>query len=195
MMTRNVLAALAGNEFHDPAWVRHLLVHFADYYFRALDAYEADEASAPAVWACAYRAAAHHNAPAVQQLVLGVNAHINYDLVFATADLLADEWAAMSVEERERRQADYNHVNAIIGRIIDQVQTEILNRREPALALMDALLGPLDEWLVEAEVSRWRDRVWSEAGHHLSLRDPVERQQHRAAVEAAALHWARRFGG
>ena len=100
MMTNNVLAALAAGEFHDPAWVRHLLSHFADYYFRALDAYDADEASAPAVWACACRAAARRGAPAVQQLVLGVNAHINYDLVFATADLLADDWESMPAEDR-----------------------------------------------------------------------------------------------
>ena len=195
MMTNNVLAALAAGEFHDPAWVRHLLSHFADYYFRALDAYDADEASAPAVWACACRAAARRGAPAVQQLVLGVNAHINYDLVFATADLLADDWESMSAEGRARRQSDYNHVNEVVGRTINQAQAEILNRREPMLEIVDVMLGPIDEWLVELEVSRWRDEVWAQALHRVGLRDPTAREQHRDAVEAAALEWARRFGG
>jgi hypothetical protein len=195
MMTRNVLESVAAGEFYDPAWVRHLLVHFAGYYFRALDAYEAGEPSMPAVWACAYRAAARRGAPAVQQLLLGVNAHINYDLIFATADLLADEWEAMSVEDRERRRSDYNHVNDVIGRIINQVQAEIVNRREPVLEIVDVMLGPLDEWLVELEVSRWRDKVWAQALHRVSLSDPVAREQHRDAVEAAAMEWVRRFGG
>lgn len=195
MMTRNVLAALAADEFHDPAWVSHLLSHFAGYYFSALDAYEAGEASTPPVWDCAYRAAARHGAPAVQQLLLGVNAHINYDLVFATADLLVDEWEAMPAEDRAKRQADYNHVNEVIGRTINQVQAEILNRREPVLEIVDVMLGPLDEWLVLLEVSHWRDAVWAQALHHVSLRDPVARELHRDAVEATALEWARRFGG
>lgn len=195
MMTTNVLAALATGEFHDPAWVRHLLVHFAGYYFEALDAYEADEARTPAVWACAYRAAARRGAPALQQLLLGVNAHINYDLIFATADLLADDWESMSSEDRAGRQADYNHVNEVIGRTIDQVQAEILNRREPVLEVVDVMLGPLDEWLVRLEIGHWRDEVWAQALQHISLSDPVAREQHRDAVEAMALQWARRFGG
>lgn len=195
LMTQNVLAALAAGDFHDPAWVRRLLVHFADYYFTALDAYEADAASTPAVWACAYQAAARRGAPAVQQLVLGVNAHINYDLIFATADLLAYDWQSMSVEDRARRQSDYNHVNEVIGRTINQVQAEILNTREPLLEIVDVVLGPLDEWLVQLEVSRWRDEVWAHALHHLSLSDPIARAQHRDAIEASAMQWARRLGG
>lgn len=195
MMTQNMLAALAAGEFYDPAWVRHLLVHFADYYFRALAAYESDEASAPAVWACAYRAAGRQNAPPVQQLALGVNAHINYDLVFATADLLVDDWERMSVADREQRQADYNHVNEVIGRTINEVQAQILNRREPVLEIVDIVMGPLDEWLVRWEVGNWRDEVWAQALHHVSLRDPIAREQHRDAVEAQAMRWARRLGG
>lgn len=121
--------------------------------------------------------------------------HINYDLVFATADLLASEWETMSLADRERRQSDYNHVNEIIGRTIDEVQEGILADRAPALQIVDVVLGPLDEWLVQSQVSRWRDEVWAQALHHLSLSDPIAREAHRDAIEAAAMQWARRFGG
>ena len=50
LMTRNMLAALAGTEFMDSGWVDRLLHRFAEYYFTALDAYEQNPDSAPRVW-------------------------------------------------------------------------------------------------------------------------------------------------
>ena len=78
-----------------------------------------------------------------------------------------------------RRQSDYNHVNEVVGRTINQAQAEILNRREPMLEIVDVMLGPIDEWLVELEVSRWRDEVWAQALHRVGLGDPTAREQHR----------------
>ena len=195
LMTENMIASLAAGEFHDPAWVSHLLDHFADFYFTALEQYETDPQLAPAVWRCAHHAATRKGALVIQQLLLGVNAHINYDLIFATADLLEEEGASLSSQDLERRQADYNHVNAVINRTINEVQAEILNRREPVLEVVDVLLGPVDEWLIEFEITRWRDEVWAQAVHRMRLSDLQAREQHREAVEAAAMLWAKRMGG
>ncbi len=193
-MTANMAAGMAAGEFHDPAWVQRLLVHFAGYYFNALDAYDAGAPVSP-VWICACEAADRPGVSVLVQLLLGVNAHINYDLVLATADVLEEEWASLSPEARAQRQADYNHVNEIIGRTIDVVQDEIIERREPALALIDTLLGPVDEWMVRREIIRWRSKVWQEAIQRIGLTEPEARELHRRAVEAAALETARRLGG
>jgi hypothetical protein len=193
-MTANMAAGIAAGEFYDPAWVKRLLVNFAGYYFDALDAYDAGSPVSP-VWTCAYEAADRPGVSVLLQLLLGVNAHINYDLVLATADVLEEEWANLSPAAREQRQADYDHVNEIISRTIDVVQDEIIGRREPALAMLDMLLGPLDEWMVQREITRWRNNVWDEAIHRVSLADLEARELHRQAVEAAALAVAGRFGG
>jgi len=42
----------------------------------------------------------------VQNLILGVNAHINYDLVLATADMLEPEWSQLDEERRQARHDD-----------------------------------------------------------------------------------------
>ncbi len=194
-MTRNMLAATVDGQFHDPVWVRRLLAHFASYYFAALDAWDAGLEEVPQVWACAHRAAARSGGPALQQLLLGVNAHINYDLVFATADLLAEEWPVLSQEEQAQRRADYNHVNTIISSTIDEVQTQVLARREPILEIVDVVLGPLDEWVIGLELTHWRDEVWDQALQRIELADAQAREEHRHAVEVAALAWARRLGG
>ena len=50
LMTGNMLSSIERGEFHDNDWVRELLHHFAEYYFRALDAYERGDPGGPAGW-------------------------------------------------------------------------------------------------------------------------------------------------
>lgn len=195
LMTGNMLAALEAGQFHDGAWVRRLLEHFADYYFRALADYDADPAAAPAVWRCAHDAACEGRVAAIQNLLLGVNAHINYDLVLATADLLTAEWHALPPATRQQRQEDYNRVNDIISHTIDAVQDTILERREPALDVLDRLLGPVDEWLISREITRWRTAVWMFAIERVEMVDAEQREQQRQAVEETTLRLTRLFGG
>src|SRR5258707_11313180 len=78
--TRAVRDALHAGRFSDPEWVERWDVAFADRY---LDALTADSAGAPVSrpWAVAFRAAREQPAaPALRHVLLGMNAHINYDL-------------------------------------------------------------------------------------------------------------------
>ena len=193
LMTRNMLDALDAGEFADAAWVAHLLHHFAGYYFDALDAYEAGAVHAPAVWRCAHDAARRSNTPAISLLLLGVNAHINYDLVLAVADLLESEWPSLSVEERHARYEDFCRVNDTIGGTIDSVQDGILDKREPIMALVDTLLGPVDEWLVSRGITEWREEVWGHAVRRVETTGEAQREVLRQEIEASAMRWARLF--
>jgi hypothetical protein len=193
LMTCNMLNALDAGEFADAAWVSHLLQHFACYYFDALDAYEAGAEHAPEVWRCAHDAARRSNTPAISLLLLGVNAHINYDLVLAVADRLEPEWPALSEEGRRARYEDYCRVNDVIGRTIDSVQDTILDRREPIMGLVDTLFGPVDEWLVSRGITEWREEVWRHAIRRVETTGEAEREILRQEVEAAAMRWARLF--
>lgn len=189
-MTGNVLAAIDGGEFYDAAWVNHLLHHFADYYFDALSEYEASDAATPAVWQLAHDEARRRQTAVLQKMLLGINAHINYDLVFALADLLAPEWDELTPGQREERFADHCHVNAIISRTIDTVQDEVVDRYSPSMEVLDKLLGPLDEMIASRLISDWRDDVWREAVRYIELAGPDERADLRRQVEARTLHLA-----
>lgn len=179
LMTQNMLVALERGEFRDPVWVGLLLRHFADFYFVALDAFERDAASAPAVWQLAHRAARDAQVSALQNLLLGVNAHINYDLVLATADLLRPEWDGLTDARRADRHADYLHVNHVIGATVDSVQDRVLDPAMPIMGTLDKALGPLDEYLISHLISYWRDGVWQ---HTLSLLTACE-----AAAQARVI--------
>lgn len=189
-MTENVLAAIDGGEFNDAAWVSDLLGRFAEYYFTALDEYDADAGATPAVWRLAHDQALHHHTAVLQKMLLGINAHINYDLVFALSDLLAPEWEQLTPTLREARFADHCHVNAIIGRTIDTVQDDVIDRYSPLMVLVDKLLGPLDELIASRLIADWRDEVWRQAVRYLEMTSSDERDELRREVEAATLHKA-----
>jgi hypothetical protein len=191
MMSSNMLAAVQQEEFNDPAWVDRLLCRFAEYYFVALEAYERDPASAPAVWQHAHRVTQVQGIPALRKLLLGINAHINYDLVLTLVDLLRPEWRGLSEAQRAARYADHCHVNAVISRTIDAVQDHVIEPAMPPMALVDTLMGRVDEALVAYLIARWRESVWADAAGLLATDTPEAQAQLLRGVEARALRTAR----
>ena len=79
---------------------------------------------------------------------MGVNAHINYDLVLALFDMLQPEWKQLSNQQKQIRLEDHNYVNQVIARTIDRVQDELLEPSNPGLAWVDKLFGRVDEFLI-----------------------------------------------
>ncbi len=193
MMTGNMLAAIDAGEFNDPSWVKGLLDHFADYYFNALDDYILDTARTPAPWRIAFAEIQRPKLMALQHLLLGVNAHINYDLILALADVLEPEWAEMSEEQRKLRHEDHCKVNLVIAHTVDKVQDEILDRYDPLMELVDKAFGRLDEWFISQMIAEWRDEVWEKAVRWVE--DPAleVREAMLNDFERRSLHYANLF--
>ncbi len=190
MMTENMLAAIQAGDFEDVEWVARLLDHFAGFYFQALDAYEADRSQSPAVWRIAFEATHQPKIHVLQQLVLGVNAHITYDLVFALSDTLRLEWQQLSDEGRKMRYRDHCHVNDIISKTIDRVQDQVIERFDPGLRVADILLGPLDEWMTSLMITDWRDEVWERATRFLDASSDADREALARHVEEFSIRRA-----
>ena len=190
LMTRNMLEAIEAGRFHDAQWVSNLLHCFSDYYFHALDLYEQADQTTPHVWKLAHDATRDAEVTTIQHLLLGVNAHINFDLVFALYDQLAPEWDRLSAEQRALRHADHELVNRIIGETVDAVQDQVIDRHAPWFKVIDVLLGPTDEWLTSHLISHWREEVWEHTMRYLELTTPEERAALRQHLEQHAV----RFG-
>ncbi len=186
-MTRGMLTAIEAGEFHDPVWVSALLIRFADYYFDALDAYERQSPATPAVWKLVHDATGRERTMILQDLLLGINAHINYDLVLTLVDMMDAEWSQLSDTHRQQRYADHSHVNAVIGRTIDAVQDQVVEHYAPGLNVIDLVLGPLDEWVMSRMIAHWRDEVWKNAVVLIETPDTAERERLRRGVEEHTL--------
>lgn len=187
LMTRNMLDAIDAGRFHDNEWVNRLLHRFAEYYFTALTRYDQADTDTPPVWKLAHDATRHEKVLTFQHLLLGVNAHINYDLVFSLVDLLAPEWADLTAAQREERHADHELVNHIIGETVDAVQDQVIDRHSPWFKVLDKLLGPTDEWLTSHLIAHWREDVWESAVRYLAVLDAHERATFHENIEFTAV--------
>lgn len=187
LMTRNMLTAIESGEFHDADWVRPLLQRFADYYFEALEAYDHGSPTTPKVWQRAHDAAQRKKVAVLQHLLLGVNAHINFDLVLTLVELLEGEWNELDEDVRTMRYTDHCQVNAIIGRTIDAVQDEVIEVLLPEMDYVDRLLGPFDEWMTSRLISRWREEVWQHAVQLLECSTQADRTRLQQRIEKRTL--------
>jgi len=187
LMTRNTLQAIERDEFYDPNWVHQLLNRFADYYFVALDAYETDPQAASLVWQLAHNATRNPKAMTIQTLLLGVNAHINYDLVLTLVDVLTPEWSTLDDIQRENRHSDHDRVNTIIAASIDAVQDDILEPAMPIMGFIDDVFGRVDERLISHLIRHWRNDVWKHAMQLLCVESKQYQEELIAQVEEDAL--------
>jgi len=185
MMTRNMLSALERGEFADEVWMSALLHRFAAYYFEALDAYE-QRANVPQVWLHTFETCARPRVHVLQHLMLGMNAHINYDLVWVLVEMLQEEWPHLTPEQAQARYHDHLHVNHVIYTTIDRVQDEVVEHYSHAMDIVDKLFLRADEWLLYRLISAWRERVWNDA-QTLMTCDAAQVHQVRADISVRAV--------
>ncbi|WP_276257357.1 DUF5995 family protein [Haloglomus litoreum] len=155
--TEAVAARIERGEFEDPEWVATYLVAFANRYRQACHNYERGALSAVAdPWQLAFDSAAEPDSLVAQDALLGVNAHINYDLAFALVD-------AGIERDRTARYADHCDVTEVLRTIVDDIQ-DLLASEAPGLVAVDESLGRADERLAiftidECRASAWRNAV------------------------------------
>lgn len=188
LMTGNMLKAIEDGQFYDAEWVNRLLHRFSDYYFDGVSAFESGQ-NTPAVWKQVHEATRDRDLFRIQYMLLGINAHINYDLVLSIHDLLQPEWDNLPDRDRNKRHEDHRKVNHIIADTIDTVQDEILEPGDRLMAIIDTAFGRMDELLLSHLIKRWRHHVWEHSQEMLATSDENEREKLRLDLEEKVLHW------
>jgi hypothetical protein len=159
--TEAVAQALRDGFFADPEWVDRWDVAFAQLYLDALDADRRGE-PVPEPWAVAFRAAAAQpDMPAVRHVLLGMNAHINYDLPQALLAVISDaEFGDPGV--RARRQADHRKIDEVLSIRVGAEDAE-LQQMEPAVTWQDRVMQPLNRMATRRFLRESREKVWANA--------------------------------
>jgi len=159
--TEAVAQALRDGVFADPEWVDRWDVAFARLYLDALDADRRGE-PVPQPWEVAFRtAAAQPDLPAVRRILLGMNAHINYDLPQALLAVITDaEFGDAQV--RARREADHRRIDDILSARVGAEDDE-LQQLDPAMTWQDRVLQPLNRVATRRFLRESREKVWANA--------------------------------
>jgi hypothetical protein len=150
--TAAVGSAIEEGLFEDPAWVERWDVVFADYYLRAHDAHLAGTSGVPRPWRLAFEAP--DDLIDLRHVLLGINAHINYDLPQALLDVIdAADFEDPAVMARRRR--DHERIDTVLaGRV--GAEDKLLGARP----LTDRILTPLNRLGTRRFLEEARRKVW-----------------------------------
>src|SRR3954447_17682177 len=151
--TQAVGDAVATGGFLDPAWVERWDVAFAELYLRAHDAFVSGEAAAvPRPWRLAF--AAPDDLPALRHVLLGINAHVNYDLPQAMLSVISPaDFDDASLIDRRRR--DHERIDDVLAsRVKDE--DDLLGDHK---TLLDRVLTPLNRMGSKRFLREAREKV------------------------------------
>jgi hypothetical protein len=153
--TAAVGTAIEQGVFEDPAWVEEWDVVFAELYLDALDADLTGTGRVPRPWRLAFDAPA--GLPPLRHVLLGINAHINYDLPQALLAVIGvQDFADDALLGRRRR--DHERVDGVLSGRVAAEDDELAGRS--ARTLTDRLLQPLNRVASKRFLREARQKVW-----------------------------------
>ena len=156
---------------------------FADFYFDTLSAWDAGRPVAPA-WRIAFQQAATGQLTGAQDMLLGINAHVQNDMPFVIAAL------GVRMPDGTSRKPDHDAINEVLNQAYEPVVTAIRERYDPSVGLTNPDLVTVDD-IGGLEVVRiWREEVWRNAESLLRAKTDAERQAVTQQIQANAAGWA-----
>jgi hypothetical protein len=169
--TVRVKAGIQQGTFADGPRMGRFVTTFANRYLAALDAAGAAAGCPTRAWQVAFDAAVRPHTMILQHVLVGMNAHINFDLPLAVID------AANGRDIREL-EGDFHAINDILEALLEPVQ-EVIDRFSPLLHILDEVGGRTDEKLVTFSIRTAREEAWHEARR---LADEVAEQRDRSIL-------------
>jgi hypothetical protein len=158
--TKAVMQDAEAGNFVDPEWAELWAVAFAQLYMDAFDAWErGNDPSGP--WRVAFEASRDPDIPPVRHSLLGINAHINYDLPQALLAVITDD-EFDDDEILERRAADHAHVDSILVKRVHEEDKRLASVEEPGdRTIIDSLMMPFNTAGTKRFLKEGRHKVWN----------------------------------
>jgi hypothetical protein len=150
-VTLKVKEGIATGSFEDGARMEKLDVTFAGRYLSALENFRAGRATSKC-WLVAFQTASQWSPIILQQLLIGMNAHINFDLGIA-AQAVAPGDALPALE------TDFNRINDILGGMINKVRSDV-EEVSPWIRLLDRYASQSEDRLVNFSLGKARMSAW-----------------------------------
>jgi len=145
-VTKEVQKGIVTGRFEDGKRMEILDVHFANFFFKSTQ--EASD-----VWKVAFDSAKTSRYVLLQHLLLGMNAHINFDLALAVTK-------SVSEYDMPNLYHDYDEINSILIEQIDAMQNAV-NRSWWPFKVLDFIALRFDEAVVGFSLIKARESAWN----------------------------------
>jgi len=153
-ITLRVQAGIAAGFFDDGPRMDRFDTAFANRYFAAYDAFRANGTPSKC-WKVTFRTTVSGTLIILQDLLLGVNAHINFDLSVTAAD-------AFSPTSLNGFRGDFDRINDIVAAILPQVE-DAVGRVSPILGILAAVGGQPATETLDFSIAAARSDAWLHA--------------------------------
>jgi hypothetical protein len=146
--------------FEDPEWLEIWDVRFAELYLQAHDAdlaarTDGGTVSVPRPWRLAFDAPP--DLPALAHVLLGINAHVNYDLPQALLAVISDD-DFLDPRLMDRRRRDHERIDGVLAERVAAEDGELA--LTGPRSLVDRVLTPLNRLASRRFLRESRQKVW-----------------------------------
>ena len=174
--------------FRDRRYLAFQITHFSNYWFAMLRAVDAGR-PLPEAWRIAVQTAATGEVNAAQDMLLGINAHVQRDMPYVIAGLGLVEPSGRS------RKGDHDRGNDVLNAAYQRVVDAVEERYDPMLATTNPDSVVFDDVGGLEMVKGWREGVWRNAERLVNARTPDEHARVVQSIESNAAAWARMIAG
>jgi Family of unknown function (DUF5995) len=181
MLTKVLRSYVARRDFFDDR--RYLILQvvlFARLYHAAMDAWERDPAQVPGAWRVALEAWRQGDTFGVQDLLLGINAHVQRDMPFVVAAL------GMRFRDGRSRKPDHDRGNLVLDAAYEDIVDMVAREYDPTTGVFASPLHEGDDYFGLETVKLWREGVWRNAERLLNARTEAQRARVAAQIEQQA---------
>ena len=153
-VTLRVKQGIAEGFFDDGPRMERFDALFANRYFAAYDAFRAGGKPSKS-WQIAFGATRSGELIILQDLLVGINAHINLDLGVVAGETF--QGAAL-----DSFHADFNKINLILASLIPPVE-QVVGRFSPLIHILDQIGGKDEVEVLDFSLDAARDEAWLNA--------------------------------
>jgi hypothetical protein len=160
-VTLSVRAAMGtsnSTSFADPVFLERLDIVFANMYFDAVAAGDADPGAAPPAWRPLLSSRTAARVHPLQFALAGMNAHINRDLPSGIVSVFEELGGAP--QPSDARHDDFQRVNGILEAVEADIKQEFTSG---VVGKVDTLTAPVDDRVAMWSVRAARDTAWTNA--------------------------------
>lgn len=194
IITRRVAEEIARPDgiFLEPAWISRLSGRFCEAYLETLRHSLRGEAQPCEAWELAYWPGREGASLPVEDAVLGLSAHINYDLALGIYENIMDFGHAEDARMLARYKHDHDRVNDLLRESVFEALERLIERHRCELSEVVYRQAPVTaRWLAMVVLRRWRAQVWDTVLAMLAARRAEERERVVAAMGRRAAWIAR----
>jgi hypothetical protein len=195
IITRRVVESVALGEaglFWEPRWISRLAGRFCERYVATLRWSMAGAPQDTGAWSVAYACCELGDMRPLHHVILGLSAHINFDLALGIADTVREFGAAGDEARMSRYKHDHDAVNHLLRASVPEAFDHLGGRLDCDLSrvIYRHTYGAA-EWLAMRVLSAWRERVWGDATELLAAPTAAAEQRVIRRMEARSRRYAR----